>query len=513
MRAILLWFTVVVLSAGLCAQSSAPDPQTKKKMKKKEMHSATEELAGEVLQLRQMMEAQQRQIQQLQQEVRSRDQEITELQNATNQARSSAESAVSSSSQSAQAVSALQTTVADIKLNTTNMASTMQEEQKQVGQFSKLSDLAHGKIKIGATFYGNFTHYTDAGFSPAFQDLPTTQLKPGDSGLNVFEVTRAYVNLFYTPDERVTLRITPDIYRSADSSLAFRLKYAFVDFQKIFGDGAFKKDKITFGQTQQGLTDWEEGLSGYRYAYLTPWNYLSLSSTYVGAKIHGPIEMNGKEYLDYDLGVFTTASFHATETNDKKQFMGRLTFYPFGTTSDRTGLGLTVFENYGYNTKTPSQVSTSLNRLSVLAHYQTHNKAYQVAFEYQLGRNAVSTGNLFGGAGSPAGGPYDAFNTLAGTVLSGTHTRQQGYDVFGHARLGHSPFSVWGLFQYFQPNTNFTGTNPLDFERTVGGISYKVTRHFDVAFGDQNFHWLHPSLGADHGPDTNGIVIWTQFNY
>jgi len=31
-----------------------------------------------------------------------------------------------------------------------------------------------------------------------------------------------------------------------------------------------------------------------------------------------------------------------------------------------------------------------------------------------------------------------------------------------------------------------------------------------VAFGDENFHWLHPQgmLGAD---DTNGIVIWTQF--
>jgi hypothetical protein len=69
------------------------------------------------------------------------------------------------------------------------------------------------------------------------------------------------------------------------------------------------------------------------------------------------------------------------------------------------------------------------------------------------------------------------------------------------------------LYQYFQPNTNYTGTNPLDFSRTVGGISYKVTNHFDISVGDQNFHWLHPSLGTDHGPDTNGIVIWTQFNY
>ncbi len=327
-----------------------------------------------------------------------------------------------------------------------------------------------------------------------FKTCPQPSWDRETAGLNEFEVTRAYINLFYTPNEHVTLRITPDVYRGADSSLEFRLKYAFVDFQKIFGDGAFKNDKLTFGQTQQPLTDWEEGLSGYRYAYLTPWNYLSLSSTYVGAKLHGPIEMNGKEYLDYDIGVFTTASFHSTETNDKKQGMGRLTFYPFGTTADRTGLGFTVFENYGYNTKPPSQVSTPLNRLSLLAHYQTHDNAYQIAFEYQLGRNALSTGNMFGGVGPAAGDPF----STAGAVLSGTHTRQQGFDVYGHARLGHSPFSLWGLYQILPtehelpaPSVGLTD-NPLDFERTVGGIAYKVTDHFDFAVGDQNFHWRHP---------------------
>ena len=51
----------------------------------------------------------------------------------------------------------------------------------------------------------------------------------------------------------------------------------------------------------------------------------------------------------------------------------------------------------------------------------------------------------------------------------------------------------------------------MDFTRTVGGIAYRVTKHMDVAFGDQNFHWVHPQ--GQTGPDTNGIVIWTQFNY
>ncbi len=482
-------------AANATSAAGAPAPAATADAAAKAAPSAVE-VESELQQMRVLLEAQAKQLQEQQQKMNQLEEQLK----ASGSARESLAAAPASSATPAVSSS--------ISSNINSTPATSAPQAKSVEE--KLSDLAYGKVKIGATVYGNFTHYTDTGAAPAFQDLPTTQLGQGNSGLNEFELTRAYINLFYTPNEHVTARITPDIYRGPDGSLLYRLKYGFVDFQQYFGEGAFKKDKLTFGQTQQPLTDWEEGLSGYRYAYLTPWNYLSLSSTYVGAKLHGPIEFNGKEYLDYDLGVFTTASFHAVETNDKKQVMGRLTVYPFGTKSDRTGLGFTVFENYGYNTKLPSQISTPLNRLSILAHYQTHDKAYQIAFEYQLGRNALSTGQLFGGAPPIAGSP---FTTLAGTVLSGTHTRQQGFDFFGHARLGHSPFSVWGLYQYFQPNTNFGAENPLDFARTVGGISYKVTDHFDFAFGDQNFHWLNPNTGTAHGPDTNGIVIWTEFNY
>src|SRR6185437_9124266 len=144
----------------------------------------------------------------------------------------------------------------------------------------KLGPIALQDFKIGVTFYGSFSHYTDTGFAPAFQDAPTLQLGPGNAGLNVFEVTRAYINLFYTPNSHVAIRITPDIYREIDSTdgaiaagngaqingtdngnYSFRLKYAYVDFQNIFGEGALRDDKVTFGQTQSPLIDWEEGLS------------------------------------------------------------------------------------------------------------------------------------------------------------------------------------------------------------------------------------------------------------
>ncbi|MGA8871031.1 MAG: hypothetical protein WA434_07350 [Candidatus Acidiferrales bacterium] len=385
----------------------------------------------------------------------------------------------------------------------------------------KLGPIAMQDFKIGVTFFGGWSYYNSTGFAPQFMDTPTEQVGTGNDGFNTFEVNRAYVNFQYTPNEHVTLRVTPDIYRQADGSYSFRLKYGYVDFQKIFGGGAFKNDKLTFGQTQQPLTDWEEGLSGYRYTYLTPWNYVSLSSTYVGAKLHGPIEFNGKEYVDYDFGVFNTASFHAVETDENKQFMVRGTVYPFGTTSDRTGLGFTVFNDYGYKTALPSATQTSLDRLAAIAFYQTHNKADQIAFEYEWGHNAFSQGNLFGGDAPGSSSPYYAFYSAAGGVLTGS-THQQGFAAFGHARLGSSKFSLFGLWQYFQPNTDFDykgaglTADPIDWERTVGGITYSVTKQFDVSFGDENFHWVHPQVattGLPTGGDTNGIVIWTQFNY
>jgi len=172
---------VVLLSVSLLAQSAAPDPQTKPKTKKKaaaEATSATAELANEVHQLRRMMEAQDQKIQRLEQDVRSRDQQIVDLQNAAAQARRSAESAVSSSSQSAQAVSALQSTVNDIKLSNTNVAMTVQEEQKKVSEMIESPLAIHYK---GVTITpGGFLaaetawrqHATGADVNTPFNSLP-----------------------------------------------------------------------------------------------------------------------------------------------------------------------------------------------------------------------------------------------------------------------------------------------------------------------------------------------------
>lgn len=495
---------------GSESSATAPDKATAKAQPAKPEGVAP---ATELQKLQDLIQAQQQELTEQRKALDEQQKEIQALQ-GRNRDESASPMPVASKTDTNSAGAPVTRAAESTSLN--NVVATPPAQAASQEKEPKLGPIASQDFKIGVTFFGDYSYYNSTGNGMQFMDTPTEQLPPGNDGFNTFEVNRAYVNFQYTPNEHVALRVTPDIYRQADGSYSLRLKYGYVDFQKIFGNGAFKNDKLTFGQTQQPLTDWEEGLSGYRYTYLTPWNFVSLSSTYVGAKLHGPIERNGKEFLDYDLGVFNTASFHAVETDENKQFMVRGTVYPFGTTSDRTGLGFTVFNDFGYKTVLASAPQTSLDRLAAIAFYQTHNKADQIAFEYEWGHNSFSTGNLFNGAGAPSGS-FAPFGTEAGTVLAGD-THQRGFALFGHARLGNSPFSVFGLWHYFQPNTDFDfkgagfTADPIDWERTVGGISFSVTKQFDVAFGDQNFHWLHPQ-GFVTGGDTNGIVIWTQFNY
>jgi uncharacterized coiled-coil protein SlyX len=384
--------------------------------------------------------------------------------------------------------------------------------QKQ--EHPEAPSFANGKIKIGATFFGLYRYYTDTGFGPQILTLLNTP-GPGNGGFNSFDVDRTYVSLFYSPTDALTLRITPNIYRqfgaasgqklskdagtgsTENGNLLLRIKYAYVDFNKPFANSAaFGKDTLTFGQQQQPLTDWEEGLYGYRFVNLTPWNYLSLSSTYPGVKLHGPIELNGKQYFDYEVGVFNDQSFHAYETGDKKQVMARLSYYPFGAVSKYQGLGLTGFVDYGYKDAAPDLNSNvPITRVAALVHYQSKSGDYGIAGEYDYGRNAFSLGNLYSGSG-PADAfglgptPYATFNSMAAALLAGSHTNQQGLNLFGHARIAKSPFYLFGILEQFQPNTN-VNHDPLDFRTIIAGISYKYTKYWEFALDTQNVVFYH----------------------
>jgi len=374
------------------------------------------------------------------------------------------------------------------------------------------------KFRIGALVYGDYRFYTHTGFQP--QEL--TQISnpgPQNNLFNSFDITRTYLNFYFFPIDGLTARITPNVYQTVQATgnvnvgsnttwasnvngnLSFRLKYAYLQYSKLFDSSPYLKgDTITGGQQPNPLVAWEEDLYGFRYVNLTPWNYYSLSSTQVGASIQGPIKFNERQYIDYDMGVYNNASFHAIEQTNTIQWMNRISVYPLGAKWRFDGLGLTWFFDYGYTDNAPSASSTAnapfghlaanahQMRQAFLAHYTAEN--WGIIFEYDWGHNAFSSGNAFSGSGPQPGTSYANFNTMVGAFQNNGRAVQSGFDLLGHVHIPKSPFTVFGLWSIWQPNTNVQD-DPMDFQRWVVGVQWQINEYLRIALDNQNLNYYH----------------------
>ncbi|MGA7870439.1 MAG: hypothetical protein WCA22_06020 [Candidatus Binatus sp.] len=430
------------------------------------------------------------------------------------------------------------------------------EMAKQVSEIQpfaqEFGDRWYKKISLGTLIYGDYGYFSHTGFGPQFltqQNWPG----PGNNSFNSFNITRAYIDFKFTPVDDISARVTPNIYaavntgttcttsstststggiktttkttctassgdkvgansaygQSQDQDLSYRLKYAYIDyntfFKKVLKFEPMSDDKFTFGQQQNPLVDWEENLWGFRYTALTPWNYLSLSSSQVGVSMKGPIKVNETQYADYDFGVFDDASFHAIEQSAWKQVMGRVTINPLGAHSRYDSLGLTGFYDYGYSNKCTPDVSSipgsnttcgHMARASALVHYTA--ESWGVIGEWDYGHNAFSSGNLFSGSGPSdavgitSSGPssFTAWNKMVGNILNNGQAIQMGADLLGHWDIPHTPFTLFGLVEWFQPNTRID-KDPLDFTRYDLGVQWLINKYFRVAFDSQAEQYYH----------------------
>jgi hypothetical protein len=427
---------------------------------------------------------------------------------------------------------------------------------------SEFGDRWYKKISIGTLVYAYYGFWSHTGFGPQFLDANMNWPGPGNNSFSQFAINRTYLDFKFTPLDDISMRITPDMYTTIgtatgdhvgkntgyasvlDGNLGIRLKYAYLDyntfFQKILKFAPMRDDKFTFGQQQNPLVDWEENLWGFRYTALTPWNYLSLSSAQVGVSMKGPIKVNEIQYADYDFGVYDDASYHAQEQSAYKQVMGRVTVNPFGAHSRYDGFGLTGFYDYGYSNKcTPDENEITSNngtcghiaRAAVLAHYTA--ETWGIIAEWDYGHNAFSPANLYSGSG-PADGtgtgvvtPFAGWNTMVGHILN-SQAVQMGADLLGHYDIPHTPFTAFGLLQWFQPNTRID-KDPLDFTRYDLGVQWLINRYLRVAFDSQAIQYYHSqfTFPATHVPgqastaavpfavarDTHAFFLHLEFRY
>jgi hypothetical protein len=384
-------------------------------------------------------------------------------------------------------------------------------------------------FSLSTLIYMDWSYYMHTSWGPQF----LTQINPpgpGNNGFNSFDLTRSYLNFVWTPSDRFLVRITPNIYREVDTSgavqnsqsssvstnvngnLSFRLKYGYLQVNDVL----YKGQNFKIGQIENPLIPWEEDLYGYRFVNLVPLNFFAYSSTDLGIAALGPIMINGAKYADYWFGVYNGSSFHAQEQNEERSPQGRLTIYPLAETPSLAGLGMTGFFSYGYNNVSPDINDQVIKRLAALGHYS--GKGCGIAFEFDQTRNENNFSNFFSASGptqtipdptKPGSTIPNPFFVLYNSILN-PNAPGTGYAVFGHYDIPNTPFSLFGLWNRWYPNTN-VDHDPLDSDRYVGGIAYKVNNWLRLAADSQNLVYFHSGAGVP--PDIHAIFTNVEINY
>lgn len=70
--------------------------------------------------------------------------------------------------------------------------------------------------------------------------------------------------------------------------------------------------------------------------------------------------------------------------------------------------------------------------------------------------------------------------------------------VFGHVDIPSTPFSLFGLYERFLPNTKIE-QNPLDFQRYVVGVAYRYNQYLRLALDYQGLDYYHQQFTFPKG--------------
>jgi hypothetical protein len=165
-------------------------------------------------------------------------------------------------------------------------------------------------------------------------------------GFNVFDVTRGYININGQLSKNVRFRITPDIRRVTDSSLAgslvLRVKYAFAELDNV----GPARSWVRFGAHQTPWLDFEESINRYRVqgTMFSEREGLIPGSSDFGVGYFAPL---GK-FIDIQAGVYNGEGYAQTDTNKYKSAQGRLTVRPFAGRGLANGFRLSGFYNAGW---------------------------------------------------------------------------------------------------------------------------------------------------------------------
>jgi hypothetical protein len=257
------------------------------------------------------------------------------------------------------------------------------------------------------------------------------ELKNRD-GFNNFDVTRAYLNVNAQVAKNLRFRLTPDIRRVNDGSLAgslvLRVKYAFAQFDNVTPRGW-----IRLGAHQTPWLDFEESINRYRVQgqMFAEREGLIPGSSDFGASYFTPLPGGHGEV---HAGVFNGEGFGQPEANKYKSVQARLTVRPLPAAAIAKGLRVSGFYNAGW------YAADRPRRLGIVMASFEHPRLV-ATIERVKGTENVATGAM-------------------------PNVNRSGWSVFVEPRQGTS--GVAGIFRYdaFDPDTSLPDNAQ---SRIIGG--------------------------------------------
>jgi len=284
------------------------------------------------------------------------------------------------------------------------------------------------------------------------------QIKDTAGHLNNFDVTRAYINIIGKFAYGVGTRVTPDVYRNSDGSLAYRLKYAFVTWTPKDG-----KSPLTFkiGQIHTPFIDWEEHLWDYRMQGAVAMERAGfMSSADFGAGVDG---MWGYDRFNFQAGVYNGENYNKAPGDRRKDLMGRASFRIMASDEGGRdgGLRVTAYGQYGK----PTGGGARQRYIGMLSY---RSKLLTLAGEAAKTKDSVTD-------------PLSAEKN--GRLLS----------IFGVLRLAKSKLQVIARFDSFDPNTD-VGNDRTN--RFIAGVAYQISGNLRALADVDHVDRTTPALEA-----------------
>ena len=277
-------------------------------------------------------------------------------------------------------------------------------------------------VRVGGTVYGQYQYF----------------LRDAADDANNFDIARAYINVLGDLGHNVTSRVTADIYRNTDGSLAYRLKYAYAALG--LGDGPFS---VKLGQMQTPWVEFEEALWDYRMQGTTALDRNGyLTSSDFGLGLDGTFADGD---ITFQSGVYNGEGYQRTPGDKRKDVAARLSVRLLDTdeTSRSGGLQLSAFGHAGK----PTGGGVRERFLGMVSY---RSKLLTLAVEGALTRDRSDEG-------LPPADP-----TTEGRVIT----------AFTVLRIPGTPVAIIGRVDDVNPDTDVTDDRRT---RIIAGASYQVS--------------------------------------